>query len=166
MAGDITRITTEVVSQPARTLNDFTHLGFNQAENGKIVFDAMMQWIGAGDGISLNYRWSQPGRTERNRQDHLFTEGVFPFANVTTTDPFTGKTDSRFARCKATHTCPLVAEIYSANEYWVKAGSLLHTTPDGTARICRIRAMHAITSSPATSTAPAIRPPRAYASSS
>ncbi|MBZ5628951.1 MAG: hypothetical protein LAO06_08805 [Acidobacteriia bacterium] len=132
LAGDITRITTETSSQPARTLNDLTHLGFNQAENGKIVFDAMMQWIGAGDGISMNYRWSQPSRTERNRQDHLFSEGVFPFANVTTTDPITGKTDSRFARCKATHTCPRVAEIYSANEYWVKAGSLLHTTPDGT----------------------------------
>lgn len=91
MAGDITRITTEVVSQPARTLNDFTHLGFNQAENGRIVFDAMMQWIGAGDGINMNYRWSQPGRTERNRQDHLFAEGVFPFANVTTTDPSTSR---------------------------------------------------------------------------
>lgn len=131
MAGDITRITTEVFSQPARTLNDFTHLGFNQAENGKIVFDAMMQWIGAGDGINMNYRWSQTARTERNRQDHLFAEGVFPFANVTTTDPFTGNTDSRFARCKATRTCPMVAEIYSANEYWVKAASLMHTTPDG-----------------------------------
>ena len=131
LANYITRIETEVVSQPARTLNDLTHLGFNQAENGRIVFDLMMQWIGAGDGINMNYRWSQPGRTERNRQDHLFAEGVFPFANVTTTDPFTGKRDSRFTRCEATHTCPKVAEIYSANEYWVKAASLLHTTPDG-----------------------------------
>ncbi len=131
LANYITRVETETVSQPARTLNDLTHLGFNQAENGRIVFDLMMNWIGAGDGINLNYRWSQPGRTERNRQDHLFAEGVFPFANVTTTDPFTGKTDSRFTKCEATHTCPLVAEIYSANEYWVKAGSLLHTTPDG-----------------------------------
>ena len=26
----------------------------------------------------------------------------------------------------------MAAEIYSANEYWVKAASLLHTTPDGT----------------------------------
>ncbi len=132
LAGDITRIYTETSSQPARTLNDFTHLGFNQAENGKIVFDAMMQWIGAGDGINLNYRFSQPGRTERNRQDHLFAEGVFPFANVTTTDPFTGKVDSRYANCAASNTCPLAAEIYSANEYWVKAGSLLHTDPTGT----------------------------------
>jgi hypothetical protein len=133
LRGDIRRIYTEVVSQPARTLNDFTHLGFNQAENGRIVFDGMLQWIGAGDGLSMNYRFSQPGRTERNRQDHLFNEAVFPFANVMTTDPFTGITDSRYASCERTRTCPLAMEIYSANEYWVKAASLLHTTPDGAA---------------------------------
>ena len=63
-------------------LNDFRNLGFNQAENGRKVFDGMMQWIAAGDGINMNYRFSQPGRTERNRQDHLYVEGVFPFANV------------------------------------------------------------------------------------
>ena len=131
LAGDIRRIYTEVVSQPGRLLNDFRHLGFNQAENGKKVFDGMMQWIAAGDGINMNYRWSQPGRTERNRQDHLYAEGVFPFANVTTHDAITGKTDSRYRKCMATHTCPLAVEIYSANEYWVKAASLLHTDPQG-----------------------------------
>ncbi len=131
LAGDIARIYTEISSQPGRLLNDFRHLGFNQAENGKKAFDGMMQWIAAGDGINLNYRFSQPGRTERNRQDHLFVEGVFPFANVMTFDPITRKTDSRYARCEATGTCPLGVEIYSANEYWVKAASLLHTTPDG-----------------------------------
>ena len=131
LAGDIRRIYTEVVSQPGRTLNDFTNLGFNQAENGKIVFDGMLQWIAAGDGLSMNFRFSQPGRTERNRQEHLFNEATFPFANVMTTDPFTGIRDSRFARCEMSHTCPVAMEIYSANEYWVKAASLLHTTPDG-----------------------------------
>ena len=132
LAGDITRIYTEVSSQPGRFLNDFRYLGFNQAENGKQVFDGMMQWIAAGDGISMNYRWSQPGRTERNRQDHLFVEGRFPFANVTTTDPITGKTDSRYAKCTATNTCPFAMEIFSANEYWVKAASLMTTDPTGT----------------------------------
>src|SRR5499426_2602762 len=132
LAGDITRIYTEVSSQPGRFLNDFRYLGFNQAENGKQVFDGMMQWIAAGDGIGMNYRWSQPGRTERNRQDHLYVEGVFPFANVMTRDPITGKRDSRYARCSATGTCPFGVEIYSANEYWVKAASLLHTNPAGT----------------------------------
>jgi hypothetical protein len=61
----------------------------------------------------------------------LYPENLFPFANVTTTDPFTGKVDSRYAKCQATGTCPLGVEIYSANEYWVKTASLLHTTPDG-----------------------------------
>ena len=131
LAGDISKIYTEVSSQPGRLLNDFRYLGFNQAENGKQVFDGMMQWIAAGDGISMNYRWSQPGRTERNRQDHLFVEGRFPFANVTSTDPITDKTDSRYAKCALTHTCPLAVEIFSANEYWVKAASLMTTDPTG-----------------------------------
>jgi hypothetical protein len=133
LAGDVTRIYTYVLSQPGRLLNDFRNLGFNQAENGQKVFDGMLQWIAAGDGLNLNYRFSQPNRTERNRQDHLYVEGVFPFANVMTTDPFTGHSDSRYTRCEATGTCPLAMEIYSANEYWVKAASLLHTTPDGAA---------------------------------
>jgi len=92
-----------------------------------------MQWIAAADGINMNYRFSQSGRTERNRQDHLYAEGVFPFANVTTFDPITHKMESRYTKCEATATCPLGVEIYSANEYWVKAASLLHTTPDGAA---------------------------------
>ncbi len=131
LAGDITRIYTECSSQPCRFLNDLRYWGFNEAENGKPVFDGMVQWIGAGDGISINYRWSQPGRTERNRQDHLYLEGVFPFANVTTKDPLTGKTDSRYARCMKTKTCPYAMEIFSANEYWVKAASLMTTDPAG-----------------------------------
>jgi hypothetical protein len=130
--GDVQQIYTEVFSQPGRFLNDFRHLGFNQAENGERVFDGHMNWIAAGDGINMNSRFSQPGRTERNRQDHLYAEGVFPFANVRTTDPITGQTDSRYARCRETGTCAYSVEIYSANEYWVKAASLLHTNPQGT----------------------------------
>src|SRR6185436_9322789 len=82
LAHDIKHIYTEISSQPGRFLNDFRNLGFNEDERGKKVFDGHMQWIAAGDGINLNYRFSQPGRTERNRQDHLFLEGRFPFANV------------------------------------------------------------------------------------
>jgi hypothetical protein len=116
--------------------NDFRRLGFNEDDvgmGGTKVFDGHMQWISAGSGIGLNYRFSQSGRTERNRQDHRYPENLFPFANVATADPFTGKTDSRYAKCEASGTCPLAVEIYSANEYWVKSASLLHTTPDGAA---------------------------------
>jgi len=132
LAGDVTRIYTETSSQPARTLNDFRHLGFNEDESGKKVFDGLMQWVGAGDGVNMNYRWSQSGRTERNRQDHLYLEGLFPIANQTTFDPISGTTDGRYKKCEATNTCPLAMEFYSSNEYWVKAASLLHTDPMGT----------------------------------
>jgi len=132
LAGDVTRIYTEISSQPGRLLNDFTHLGFNEDESGRKVFDGMMQWVAAGDGINMNYRWSQTGRTERNRQDHLYLEGLFPFANQTLFDPISGQTDGRFKKCDATKTCPLVMEFYSSNEYWVKGASLFHTDPMGT----------------------------------
>jgi hypothetical protein len=131
LAGDVTRIYTETSSQPARTLNDFTHLGFNRDENGLKVFDGMLQWIGAGDGLNMNYRWSQTKRTERNRQEHLYLEGLFPFANQTLFDPISGTTDGRYKKCSDTNTCPLAMEFYSANEYWVKAGSLMSTDPMG-----------------------------------
>ena len=132
LARHIKRVYTEISSQPGRLLNDFRHLGFNETESGRKAFDGHMQWIAAGNGINMNYRFSQSGRTERNRQNHLYIEGRFPFANVTTHDPITGATDSRYASCQETKTCPLGVEIYSANEYWVKSASLLHTTPDGT----------------------------------
>jgi len=131
LAGDVTRIYAFAFSQPARMLNDFRNLGFNEDETGRIVFDGMLQWIAAGDGINMNYRFSQPGRTERNRQDQLYAEGVFPFANQRTTDPITGKTAGRYDKCTLTKTCPLAMEVYSANEYWVKAASLFTTDPSG-----------------------------------
>src|SRR5262249_45175635 len=132
LAGHIKRVYTEISSQPGRFLNDFRHLGFNETESGRKAFDGHMQWIAAGNGINMNYRFAQTGRTERNRQNHLYIEGRFPFANVRRFDPITRDVDSRYARCEKTDTCPFGVEIYSANEYWVKAASLLHTTPDGT----------------------------------
>ena len=75
LARHIKRVYTEISSQPGRLLNDFRHLGFNETESGKKAFDGHMQWIAAGNGLNMNYRFSQSGRTERNRQQHLFIEG-------------------------------------------------------------------------------------------
>ena len=91
----------------------------------------MMQWIGAGDGLNMNYRWSQTKRTNRNRQEILYLEGLYPFANVATYDPISRTSDWRYRKCEQTHTCPLAVEFYSANEFWVKAGSLMSTDPTG-----------------------------------
>ena len=140
-------------SQPGRMLNDFRNLGFNQArerQEGLRRHDAVDR---RRRRHQHELRFSQPGRTERNRQDQLYAEGVFPFANQRTTDPITGKTAGRYDTCTATNTCPLAMEIYSANEYWVKAASLLHTEPAGHERSARTIRWRATTSSRATSTA-------------
>src|ERR1700761_8315505 len=85
LAGDVKRMFSYGLSQPARTMNDFIWLGFNQDLNGKQVFDGTLNWVGGGDGVALNYRFEQSGMTERNRQEHLYPEGIFPFAYPTIT---------------------------------------------------------------------------------
>jgi hypothetical protein len=131
VAGDPTRLVSWSLSQPSRYMNDFVWLGFNQDVNNKKVFDGVFNWVGAGDGVDLNVRFAHPSMTERNRQQHLYAEASFPFSYSTLTDPLTGKTDGRNVRCTQTNTCPLIMNIDSANEYWVKAGSLLHTDLQG-----------------------------------
>jgi len=131
LAGAVEQTMAFTISQPARYVNDFVWLGFNEDESGRRVFDGIENWIGAGDGVALNFRFAQPGRTERNRQNHLYPEGIFPFAFATTHDRLTGKTDGRSRRCRESETCPKLFDVISANEYWVKAGSLVHTEPTG-----------------------------------
>ena len=127
LAGDIKRVLGFAISQPGRYMNDFIWLGFNEDLNQRRVFDGVVNWIAAGTGDALNFRFAQPGRTERNRQNHLYPEGIFPFAYATLSDPLTGKTDGRNVRCSKTNTCPKIMAVNSSNEYWVKAGSLVHT---------------------------------------
>lgn len=126
----VTTVTTWALSQPARLMNDFVWLGFNESLRGRQVFDGVFNWIGGGNGLGINYRFAQVGRTERNRQNHIAqTEGTFPFSYTTTRDPLTGKVDGRNVRCTASKTCPKIMNVYSANELWVKSGSLLTTDP-------------------------------------
>ena len=118
-------------SQPGRYLNDFQTLGFNEDENGRRVLDGIQNWVAGSSGVALNYRFAQTSRTERNRQNHFYPEGVFPFAYPVTHDRVSGRSGGRAERCVESDTCPNVFEINSANEYWVKAGSLLHTDTAG-----------------------------------
>ncbi|CAF1056893.1 unnamed protein product [Adineta steineri] len=98
LAEDITRVISWNLSQPARYMNDFLWLGFNQDTQEKQVFDGIFNWIGAGNGIGLNYRFAQLKRTECNRQNHLYPEATFPFTYTILHDPLTGKIDGRNAR--------------------------------------------------------------------
>ena len=131
LAGHVQHTVSYSISQPSRTLNDFQNLGFSEGEDGQRALDGILSHTGGGSGDQINYRFGQTGRTERNRQNHLYPEGVFPFAHQVLTDHLSGKTAGRSERCTASNTCPKRFEVNSANEYWVKAGSLLHTDTHG-----------------------------------
>lgn len=131
LAGRIDRTIAYSVSQPARFMNDYLWLGFNEDAAGGKVFDGVHNWIGAGTGVAANVRFALPHKTERNRKDKLHPEALFPFAYSALSDHITGKHDGRQMRCERSKTCPLVINVNSSNEYWVKTGSLLHTDTQG-----------------------------------
>jgi Alpha/beta hydrolase domain len=114
-------------SQSGRYLRDFIYGGFNEDEAHRIVFDGAIPTVAAGR-LFLNYRFAQPGRINPAGHGFMFFPGSeFPFAYESQTDPFTGNTDSIFARCRSSRTCPKVIHLNSATEYW-QAGESLVTT--------------------------------------
>ena len=131
LAGHVDYTYSYSISQPSRTLNDFQLLGFNEDEYGQRALDGILSHTGGGNGDQINYRFAQTDRTERNRQNHLYPEAVFPFAHQVTTDHLSGRTAGRSQRGAASNTLPKRFEINTANEYWVKGCSQLHTDSQG-----------------------------------
>jgi hypothetical protein len=131
LAGNLQFVYSFCSSQPCRTMHDFLWLGFNEDETGHRVFDGMLNWVGGGSGIFMNYRFAQPGRTHRQHIARWYPEYQFPFANQIISDPVTGKTDGRLRRCVETKTCPDIFEVNSENEYWAKAMSVFQLDGSG-----------------------------------
>lgn len=131
LAGQIDWTVSFSMSQPSRFLHDLIYAGFNEDSRGRRVFDGVLSWIGGGSGGFFNYRFAQPGRTHRQHIGRWYPERRFPFADATSFDAVTGRTDGRLAACTRSRTCPRIFEVNSENEYWAKAGSLLHTDTQG-----------------------------------
>ncbi len=105
------------VSQCGNFVRTFLQLGFNQDENGKMVFDGVNPHIGTRR-ISLNIRFARPGGGAGQRNDHLYPGNEPPFAWDVTTDPNSGITGGILDRCIATNTCPKIVQTFSSTEYW------------------------------------------------
>ena len=156
LAGDVEYIYTICSSQPCRTAHDFVLWGFNEADiptgadshhwgdhrwwdrfwlrqppHHEKAIDGMLNYIAGGDGIYLNYRFAQPGRTHRQHIARWYPEFQFPFADLTIFDPVTRQIDGRLARCEETSTCLKIFEANSENEFWAKGGSMLLTDGRG-----------------------------------
>lgn len=120
------------ISQSGRFLRHFLYQGFNTDEAGRTVFDGMLiHTAGAGRG-SFNHRFAQPSRDAHRFSAFFYPTDLFPFTSRTQTDPETGIADGLLARSatRSDHR-PKIFFANTGYEYWGRAASLIHTSPDG-----------------------------------
>jgi hypothetical protein len=121
------------VSQSGRFLRHLLYQGFDEDEQGRIVFEGLMPHVSGGGLGFFNHRFAQPTRHNAQHDEHLYPTDVFPFTYGPTTDPFTKRTDGILDRYVKSKVKPKVMHTQTAAEYWHRSGSLVHTTPDGKA---------------------------------
>ncbi|MBM3762376.1 MAG: hypothetical protein FJW36_19270 [Acidobacteria bacterium] len=119
------------VSQSGRYLRHFLYEGFNASEQGAKVFDAIFDEVGGAGRGSFNNRFGQASRDAEQHFNFFYPVDMFPFTDGPATDAFTNKTDSLLARAEAAKTTPLMFHLLSSSEYYNRAGSLIHTDPQG-----------------------------------
>jgi hypothetical protein len=115
-------------SQTGRLIRDFVHKGFNADIAGRKVFDAVHTHVAGAGLFDYNRFGNLVVSSSRQYEDHYNPSDRFPFSYARTTDHFTGRTD---AILKRPETDPLIVHTQSASEYWVRRGSLVHTTTRG-----------------------------------
>ncbi len=115
------------ISQSGRFVRDFLYQGFNQALSGGPVFDAAVPVVAGSRKTFINYPFAQPGRYQRQHEDHNYPGDQFPFAYPTLRDPISGLTDGILARCEATGTTPRIMHFYTETEMWSARASLVVT---------------------------------------
>jgi hypothetical protein len=120
------------VSQSGRFLRHFLHDGFNQDEQGRQVFDGVIDEVGGAGRGSFNHRFGQASRDAEQFFNIHYPVDMFPFTDSEETDPETGQTGALLARAEAAHVAPKIFHILSNSEYFNRAGSLVHTDPTGT----------------------------------
>jgi hypothetical protein len=122
------------VSQTGRFLRHFLYQGFNVDEQGRKVFDGLLiHTAGAGRG-SFNHRFGQPSRDAHRFSAFFYPTDLYPFTSLPARDPVTGREEGLLDRLP-TADRPRVMVTNSGYEYWGRAASLIHTTPDGRADV-------------------------------
>jgi hypothetical protein len=109
------------ISQSGRFLRTFLYDGFNQDERSRRIFDGVWAHIaGAGRG-GFNARFGQP-----SRDGHPFLNIFYPVD----VPPFTDN-DGLLRKAAQANVVPKIFYTNGSYEYWGRAASLIHTTPDG-----------------------------------
>ena len=120
------------VSQTGRFLRHFVYEGFNEDEQGRIVFDGIFDQVGGAGRGSFNHRFGQQSRDQLQHFNIHYPVDMFPFTDDDQRDPLTGATDGLLARARRTNTVPRMVHLLTNSEYFNRAGSLVHTDVTGT----------------------------------
>ena len=114
VAGQIRHVVAMGNSQSGRFAKAFLHLGFNQDERGRIVWDGLNARI-AGMMGSFNTRFARPGDIAE-----LYMPGADgPLWWDDYVDAARGRAaNGLLHRCRATSTCPKITETYGGPEVW------------------------------------------------
>jgi hypothetical protein len=124
----VQRVLAMGISQSGRFLRHFLYQDFNTDEDNRPVIDGVLAHVaGAGRG-SFNHRFAQPSRDAQPTNALFYPTDLFPFTELPERDPESGITAG-----VEDHTTNKPKIFYSntSYEYWGRAGSLIHTTPDG-----------------------------------
>ncbi len=131
VAGMVRWAVSEGSSQSGAFLRAFIRLGFNQAENGRIVWDGSNPNI-AARVIDLNRRFALPG-------GDVELYGLGTEAPVWWEDwndaPRGRGTSGLLERCRATRTCPRIMETFGGAEIWNLRASFMLVGTDAKADI-------------------------------
>ncbi|MCA9504925.1 MAG: hypothetical protein KC616_17685 [Myxococcales bacterium] len=137
-------------SQSGRFLRHLLYEGFDRDEAGRGVLDGVIIRIaGAGRG-GFDHRFGHPGRVGNPYESFFYPGDEFPFTSRPTRDGdrkaglFDRMMEGRKAEGsgrlaqlvgRGTRWAPKVFQIDTGYEYWGRAASLVHTTPDGRADV-------------------------------
>jgi len=101
-------------SQSGNFLRSFVHLGFNQDESGRMVFDGMNPNIAVRQ-LALNIRFAAPGGAagmfEPGSDGALWWSGY-------TDEARHHPASSLLDRCRRSETCPKIMETFGSSEFW------------------------------------------------
>lgn len=118
------------VSQTGRFLRHFMYQGFNTDEENRKVYDGLfIHTAGAGRG-SFNHRFAQPSRDAQPYANFFYPTDLYPFTSSAQPDPVNGWNEGLLDNLE-TKFRPKTFYTNSGYEYWGRAASLIHSTPDG-----------------------------------
>jgi hypothetical protein len=112
--GRITATVSQGNSQSGNYLRSFIHLGFNQDEVGRIVFDGSNPNIAVRQ-VAMNFRFAGPSGAAAMYEPG--SDGVVWWEDYTDearNHPAGGLLD----RCRATETCPKIVETFGSSEFF------------------------------------------------